>query len=128
MLNLTSYNPHLLCITLEVKDVADNVRQCRRFILLDATTFIETHPNQPFQFTSASPETGYTWQTHHTDICLSWKEHFLNKFYFDNILFNGVEADPHGLIIGTYEQISGELSVYGTPNVHGIIKYMVRGN
>jgi len=124
-LNLTSDIPHLYCITLEVKDIADNVRQCRRFILVDETTFIETHPNQPFQFTSASPETGYTWQTHHNDICLIWKDYFLNKFYFDNKLFNGVEADPHGLITGTYEQISGELPVSGIPNVHGIIKYMV---
>jgi len=124
-LNLTSDNPHLYCLTLEVKDVADNVRQCRRFILVDATTFIETHPDQPFQFTSASPETGYAWQTHHNDICISWKEYFFNKFYFDNELFNGVEADPHGLITGTYEQISGELPISGTPNVHGIVKYMV---
>jgi len=124
-LNLTSDRPHLYCITLEVKDVADNVRQCRRFILVDETTFIETHPDQPFQFTSASPETKYIWQTHHNDICLIWKEYFFNKFYFDNELFNGVEADPQGLITGTYEQITGELPVSGTPNVHGIVKYMV---
>jgi len=132
-LNLTSayfpFNnlkyPHLYCLTLEVKDVADNVRQCRRFILVDETTFIETYPDHPFHFTSASPETGYTWQTHHNDICLSWKEYFFNEFYFYNELFNGVEADPHGLITGTYEQISGELPVSGTPNVHGIVKYMV---
>ena len=113
------------CLTLEVKDVADNVRQCRRFILIDDTTFIETHPDRHFRFTSASPATGFTWQTHNNYICLQWKEYFLNKFYFDNELFNGVVADPHGLIIGTYEQISGELPVSGTPNVHGIVKYFV---
>jgi len=124
-LNLTSDKPHLYSLTLEVKDVADNVRQCRRFILVDETTFIETHPDKPFQFTSASPDTRFSWQTHHNNICLSWKDYFFNKFYFDNELFNGVEAEPHGLINGTYEQTSGELPVSGTPNVHGIVKYMV---
>jgi len=124
-LNLTSDKPRLYCLTLEVKDVADNIRQCRRFILVDETTSIETKPDQPFTFTSASPDTGYTWQTHHDEICLAWKDYFVNKFYFDNELFNGVEADPHGLITGMYEQISGELPVSGTPNVHGIVKYMV---
>ena len=124
-LNLRSGIPRLYSITLEVKDVADNVRQCRRFILVDETTVIETQPDQPFQFTSASPDTGFTWQTHHNDICLSWKEHFINKFYLDNELLNGIEAAPHGLITGTYDQISGELPVSGTPNVHGIVKYMI---
>jgi len=125
VLNLTSDKTHLYCLTLEVKDVADNVRQCRRFLLVDETTFIETHPDQPFQFTSAAQDTGFTWQTHHNDICLSWKEYFFNRFYFDNELFNGVDAAPNGLITGTYEQISGELPVSGTPNVNGIVKYMV---
>jgi len=122
-LNLTSDTPRLYCLTLEVKDVADNVRQCRRFILMDATTFIETNPDQPFQFTSASPDTGFSWQTHHNNICLTWKEYFFNKFYLYNELFNGVEANT--LISENYEQISGEIPVSGTPNVHGIVKYMV---
>ena len=124
-LNLTSDKPRLYCLTLEVKDVSENVRQSRRFILIDEITFIETHTHRPFQFTSASQETGYTWQTHHNDICLSWKEYFVNKFYLENELFNGVEADPQGLITEKYEQINGELPVSGTPNVHGIVKYMV---
>lgn len=124
-LNLTSKTPRLYCLTLEVKDIADNVRQCRRFVLIDTTTFIETVPDQHIQFTSASPDTDFTWQTHHNDICISWKDHFFNKFYLDNQLFNGIEADPHGLIFGSYEQIDGELPVSGTPNVHGIVKYLV---
>jgi len=124
-LNLTSDGPRLYCLTLEVKDVADNVRQCRRFILVDKTSFIETLPDQPFYFNSASPDSDYKWQTHHNAICLSWRDHFVNKFYFDNELFNGIQADQHGLITGTCEQISGELPVSGTPNVHGIVKYMV---
>ena len=115
--------PRLFCLFLEVKDVADNVRQCRRFMLFDNSTFIETWHDQPFIFTSASPATNYTWQTHHHDICLSWKERFINKFYFDNQLFNGIEPVPHGLVTGKYDQIDGLLPVSGTPNVHGIVQY-----
>jgi len=124
-INVSSDKPNLYCLTLDVKDGADNVRQCRRFILVDETTFIETNPYRHFHFTTASPDTGMAWQTHHNAICLSWKEYFLNKFYYDYKLLNGVEADPHGLITGTYEQISGDLPVSGTPNVHGIVKYFV---
>jgi len=40
VLNLTSDKPYLYCLTLDVKDVADNVHQCRRFLLVDVTTFI----------------------------------------------------------------------------------------
>jgi len=123
--NFTSDQPRLYCLTLEVKDVADNVRQCRRFLLVDSTTFIETNSDQTFQFTSASPDTGFSWQTHHNSICLSWKEYFYNKFYLNNQLLNGVESDPHGLITRTYEQISGALPVSGTKNVDGIVKYLI---
>ena len=124
-LNLPSDKPHLYCVTLEVKDAADNVRQCRRFILIDDKSFIISAHNQQFRFISAAPETDFTWQTQFGDICVSWKEYFFNSFYRDNPLFNGIEAAPRGLITGTYEQIDGKLPVSGTPNVHGIVKFMV---
>ena len=124
-MNLTSDLPQLFCLTLKVKDFADNVRQSRRFILIDNTTFIETSAAQHFLFTSASPESKFSWQTHRNDVCVSWKEYFFNKYYRDSQLLNGVEPEPNGLITETYEQINGELPVTGTPNVYGIVKYMV---
>ncbi|XP_060562311.1 uncharacterized protein LOC132721941 [Ruditapes philippinarum] len=124
-LNLTSEKPRLYCVTLEVKDVADNVKQARRFILYDNSSFIETRDDKPFYFTSASIQTNYKWQTHHHDICLSWKDHFLNRFYFENPLLKPIAPAPHGLVTGIYEQNDGKLPVSGTPNVHGIIQTMV---
>ncbi|XP_052788827.1 uncharacterized protein LOC128223594 [Mya arenaria] len=124
-LNLTSDTPRLYCLTLEVKDVADNVRQSRRFILYDNTSTIAIWTEKPFRFTSASPATDYTWQTHHNKVCLSWKDHFYNDFYIHNELLNAIEPDPHGLITGLYEQITGEIPVSGTSNVYGIIAYNV---
>ncbi|XP_052790278.1 uncharacterized protein LOC128224473 isoform X2 [Mya arenaria] len=124
-LNLTSNAPRLYCLTLEVKDVADNVRQCRRFVLYDNTSSIQIWTEKPFVFTSSSPATNYTWQTHHNDVCISWKDYFYNDFYIKNVLLNPIEADPHGLITGSYEQTTGEIPVSGTSNVYGIIAYDV---
>ncbi|XP_052789244.1 uncharacterized protein LOC128223855, partial [Mya arenaria] len=124
-LNLTSDTPRLFCLTLEVKDVADNVRQCRRFILYDNTSSIKVWNEKPFRFTFASPATNYTWQNDHNDICISWKDYFYNDFYIHNKLLNPIESDPHGLITGSYDQITGEIPISGTSNVYGIIAYYV---
>ncbi|XP_052791867.1 uncharacterized protein LOC128226010 isoform X2 [Mya arenaria] len=124
-INLTANAPRLYCITLEVKDVADNVRQCRRFVLFDNTSSIKIWNEHPFRFTSASPGTNYTWQTHHNDVCLSWKDYFYNNFYIYNELLNPIEPLSHVLITGSYDQITGELPVSGTSNVYGIIAYNV---
>ena len=118
-----SDQPVLYCILLEVKDVADNVQQARRFLLYDNTTFIEPMPGKHFRVTSASKDTSFTWQTHHNDVCLDWKDYFYNKFYFDNELLNPIKSDRHGLITGVYDQIDGILPTAGTPNVNGIVEY-----
>ncbi|XP_052789246.1 uncharacterized protein LOC128223857 [Mya arenaria] len=124
-LNLISDAPRLYCFTLEVKDVADNVRQCRRFVLYDNTSAIRIWTDKPFRCTSASPATDYTWQTHHNNVCISWKDYFYNDFYIHNELLNPIEPAPHGLITGSYEQLNGDISVFGTSNVYGIIAYHV---
>lgn len=124
-MNLTSDKPRLYSLTLEVKDVADNVRQARRFMLYDNTSFIETNQEKHFDVVSASTATNYAWQTHHHDICLSWNDYFFNRFYLDNELLNPIEPDPFGLIQGLYEQTDGVLPVSGTPNIFGITRFMM---
>lgn len=123
ILNITSTAPKLFCVMLEVKDVADNVRQARRFFLYDNSTFIETRNDKPFFISSAAESTNFKWQTHQNDICLNWKDHFYNGFYLTNKLLNKIEPDQHGLISDIYEQNKGILPVNGTINVHGIIQY-----
>lgn len=124
-LNLTVSSPKLFCVLFEVKDIADNVRQARRFVLSDSTSYLDVLEDNRFYIKSASMKTDYLWQTHLNDICLTWKERFYNIFYIHNPLLNPIEPDPHGLISGIYEQTDGILSVGGTPNVHGIVKYLV---
>ena len=122
-LNITTTSPKLYCVTLEVKDVAGNVRQARRFFLFDNFTKITARSSKPFFVSSASKSTSYTWQTHHNAICLNWRDHFYNHFYFQNKLLNKIEPDAHGFIAGIYEQNHGPISVKGTENVYGIVKF-----
>lgn len=122
-LNLTSDLPRLYAINLEVKDIADNVQQARRFVLYDSNTEISSREDIPFFVSSASVSSKFVWQTHHNDICLNWKGHFMNKFYMENSLLGEINPDPHGLITGIYEQQNGTLPLTGTPNVYGIIDF-----
>ncbi|KAL4219902.1 hypothetical protein ACF0H5_020314 [Mactra antiquata] len=122
-LNLTSVDgkPRLYSILLEVKDIADNVQQARRFVLFDESTNISVDNKRSFHVTSASTVTNYVWQTHHNDVCLDWTDYFYNEFYITNSVLGKIK--PHDGIKDIYEQQSGVLPVSGTPNVHGITSF-----
>ena len=124
-LNISSDKPQLFCVTLEVKDVADNSRQARRFFLFDNSSSIKSRSDKPVYFSSASNVSNYIWQTHHNDICLKWKGHFYNEFYKKNKVLNRIETTPYGTISGIYEQTNGILPVNGTNNIDGIVQFMV---
>ena len=122
-LNLTLGLPRLFCVLLEVKDIANNVRQARRFFLYDNSTFITTRSDRDFYVSSANMDTNYMWQNNHNDVCLDWTDHFYNEFYLHNNLLAAIEPDHHGLINGYYEQTEGILPVSGTTNVYGIVQF-----
>ena len=120
----TPLTPKLYCVTLEVKDFADNVGKARRFLLYDNTSYLSySDDSSKFYFNSGSADSDYKWQSHHNDTCVTWKDYFYNQFYLENNLLAEIEPDPHGFISGIYEQVDGELPVSGTPNVHGIVKF-----
>ena len=123
-LNIPPGTPKLFCVTLEVKDHADNVKHARRFYLYDESSFITSRPDKQFYATSAIEESDYHWHLPNEDICLDWKDYFYNQFYMDNNLLLPVEPDPNGFVNGIYEQTSGTLPVSGTPNVNGIVEFM----
>ena len=123
-LNIKASSPKLFCVTLEVKDVADNVGFARRFFLYDETSYISYNTDRSkFYFNSATADTDYKWQTNYNDICVTWQDYFYNQFYVDNKLLNEIEPDPYGHFSGIYEQVDGELPVSGTANVHGIVRF-----
>lgn len=80
-IQLPEKNPMLYAIVLEVKDKADNVRQARRFVLHDNSSYVVKNDDIPFSVVSASNKTNYTWQVHYSSICYSWKNRFFNNKY-----------------------------------------------
>ncbi|OWF42246.1 Hemicentin-1 [Mizuhopecten yessoensis] len=119
-LQLPEHEPALYGLLLEVKDVANNVRQTRRFILYDNSSLIKVDSTYKLHVSSAAVNTNYTWQTAHRDVCVSWRDRYYNnKFVHFNPL-RPIQADGHGLVQQAYDQTMGTLPVTGTPNVHGI--------
>ncbi|XP_060585850.1 uncharacterized protein LOC132741646 isoform X2 [Ruditapes philippinarum] len=116
--------PTLYEVKLEVKDFAGNVQQARRFMLYDDTSFIETRDDKPIIVESASYLTNYVWQTRDT-ICMTWKDHFINRFYINDNLLGPIKPEQNRLFSGVYEHKFGLLSVDGTLNVNGIIMFSV---
>ncbi|WAR30910.1 C209E-like protein, partial [Mya arenaria] len=64
---LLSKIPKLYSVHLDVKDIADNIKQCRRFVLVDNSSAIKQSDNESlFYVSSASKDTKFEWQTHHS--------------------------------------------------------------
>ena len=122
----TPSTPKLYCISLEVKDHADNVAKARRFFLYDTSSQLShSEDENKFYFTTATADSDYKWQSNKTDFCVTWKDYFYNQFYLENNLLAPIEPDPHHDISGIYEQVDGLLPVSGTPSSHGIVKVTV---
>ncbi|XP_069134690.1 uncharacterized protein [Argopecten irradians] len=116
-------NPAMYAIFLEVTDVANNVRQARRFVMFDNSSTVTSRDDKPFYSTTASQKTNHKWQTNLGQICYSWTDKYYNdKFHTLNLL-KPIRDDPHGLISGVYEQTTGILPVSGTENIHGITRF-----
>ena len=121
-ININTTLPKLYCIKLAVKDIANNVKYARRFVLYDNTSIIKTRQNSSmFYVTSASKETNYNWQQHHEQICMTWNGFFYNDFYIQNPLLNEIQPDSD--FSGIYDQTTGLIPVNGTENVNGIVRF-----
>ncbi|VDI49547.1 Hypothetical predicted protein, partial [Mytilus galloprovincialis] len=120
-IQLPEKNPMLYAIVLEVKDKADNVRQARRFVLHDNSSYVVKNDDIPFSVVSASNKTNYTWQVHYSSICYSWKNRFFNNKYKINNPFRKIKTD--NIIEGIYDQLSGVLPVKGMDNINGLNEF-----
>ncbi|XP_069134689.1 uncharacterized protein [Argopecten irradians] len=116
-------NPALYAIVLEVMDVANNVRQARRFVMFDNSSTVKARDDKILYSTTASRKTNHKWQTNHGQICYSWTDKYYNDKFHTLTLLNPIRNDSHGLISGVYEQTTGILPVSGTENVHGITRF-----
>ena len=120
--------PALYGITVTAVDVAHNVKKVRRIIYYDKSSKLLINHNHKLLFDSASPDTNYTWQTNHKQICLSWVDRYYNdhNIHSSNNALKRVQQDVHGFYKGIYEQTTGVLPVQGTPNVYGIVAFYYR--
>ncbi|XP_069118470.1 uncharacterized protein [Argopecten irradians] len=119
-IQLPEHEPSIYGLLLEIKDVANNVQQSRRFILFDNSSSISVDSTYKLYVSSATENTNYTWQTTHHDICVSWRDRYYNNKYVHFNPLRPIDSDGHGLISPAYDQTSGQLPVSGTSNVHGI--------
>ncbi|XP_069134697.1 uncharacterized protein [Argopecten irradians] len=116
-------NPAMYVIVLDVTDVANNVRQARRFVMFDNSSTVKARDDKILYSTTASQKTNHKWQTNLGQICYSWTDKYYNdKFHTLNLL-QPIREYPHGLISGVYEQTTGILPVSGTENIHGITRF-----
>ncbi|XP_061196785.1 uncharacterized protein LOC133205060 [Saccostrea echinata] len=111
-------------IHLEVVDNAGaggNVRSARRFVLFDNTSEIQINENKPLLVTTAHFVNGNYWQTEKKAMCINWTDRFYNTYHkFDNVL---LPIKPSSALTGVFEQLTGPLSINGTLNVDGIVKF-----
>lgn len=122
-LYLPDKNPMVYAILLEVKDIANNVRQARRFVLYDNSSKLRHDNHKPILVTTASNTTGLLWQVNHKQLCFSWKGRFYNDEYTRYNPLLPIKQEAYGAIKGHYEQIYGSLSVNGTTNINGITSF-----
>lgn len=111
-------------ILLEVVDKAGeggNVRSARRFILFDNTSKILFNENKPLLVTTAHIQNGKYWQTEKKEICVNWTDRFYNDYHKKNNLLLPIKKSAQ--FSGVFEQLNGSLSINGTENVNGIVKF-----
>ena len=121
-IKLPDTSPAMYEIKLTVKDVADNVRQSRRFVLFDNSTSIHIRKDKVLQVTTAFlSEDRKVWQTHKSGMCFKWKDRYINPALHS--FLKPIRPAPHGMISDAYEQNKGQLPTNGTKNVNGITAY-----
>ncbi|XP_048259450.1 uncharacterized protein LOC124148457 [Haliotis rufescens] len=115
--------PAMYVTKLEVHDVAGNIRYGRRFLLYDNSSKLGVRTARVLRVTSASIESGYTWQNHHRNILLDWNERYYNDFCINNYCFCQIKPDTSNGISGEYDQLTGILPVTGTVSIHGVTNF-----
>ena len=113
--------PALYTVVLEVHDGAGNVGRARRFVLYDNSSTVALFGDKNLWSSSASSQTNYTWQTHHGPTCFNWTGRYYNTYHLNfNLLRALKKADT---ITADYDQTTGPMSVSGTPNIDGIVRF-----
>ncbi|XP_061177742.1 uncharacterized protein LOC133186525 [Saccostrea echinata] len=120
-IRLPSKQPALYGVSLEVLDGAGNFKKARRFVLFDNSSRLLVDSSKKLFLSSGNPATNYTWQTHHGDLCTTWKDRYHNSHNINYNLLRKINPDFYKLYKGIYEQLTGQLPVNGTLNFNGVV-------
>lgn len=117
------WEPALYVMEMFAHDVAGNAKQARRYILYDNSSKIQVSPQHPMYILSARADKDYQWQNTLQVLHVNWTDHFYNTFHVQNNRLKPIRGDGHGHLPCPYDQCHGELNIYGTRNVHGVVGF-----
>ncbi|XP_060598180.1 uncharacterized protein LOC132751968 isoform X3 [Ruditapes philippinarum] len=140
----TPLEPGMYSILLEVRDIANNSRIARRFVLYDKESDVELNQKSPngLHVSSAENHTGFKWQSagsegEITDIVVNWTGYFMNKAHEEGHYNNEIQTfkpqfedlEDDGILYtrkfvnASLDDMEGERTRDPIANIHGIVKF-----
>ncbi|XP_060598183.1 uncharacterized protein LOC132751969 isoform X2 [Ruditapes philippinarum] len=140
----TPLEPGMYSILLEVRDIANNSRIARRFVLYDKESEVELNKESPngLHVSSAQNHTGFKWQSagsegQVTDIVVNWTGYFMNKAHEEGHYNNEIQTfkpqfedlEDDGILYtrkfvnASLDDMEGERTLAPITNIHGIVKF-----
>ncbi|OWF35134.1 uncharacterized protein LOC110443319 [Mizuhopecten yessoensis] len=131
--------PGMYSTILEAADASNNSIYIRRFFLYDPVSSITVNAGV-MKVTSATPESGYSWQDNQentaTAISVNWASHFINQLQADGGFLNAIQDYPPQLqdlnvdtsfkkVIDTDITDNSNRTSAAIPNIEGIVKFEV---
>ncbi|XP_060563555.1 uncharacterized protein LOC132722945 [Ruditapes philippinarum] len=140
----TPLEPGMYSILLEVRDIANNSRIARRFVLYDKVSDVELNQESPngLHVSSAQNHTGFKWQSagsegQSTNIVVNWARYFMNKAHEDGHYNNEIQTfkpqfedlEDDGILYtrkfvnASLDDMEGARTRDPIANIHGIVKF-----
>ncbi|XP_053374452.1 uncharacterized protein LOC123532684 isoform X3 [Mercenaria mercenaria] len=140
----TPKEPGMYSILLEVRDISNNSRIARRFVLYDSVSNVElnTESLNGLHISSAKNHTGFKWQSmgtegENTTITVDWTGYFKNKAHEDGFYNNEIQRfkpqfedlEDDGILFTRkfvdpkLDDDQGKRRLNAIPNIHGIVQF-----
>ncbi|XP_045170153.2 uncharacterized protein LOC123532684 isoform X7 [Mercenaria mercenaria] len=136
--------PGMYSCLMEVRDISNNSRITRRFVLYDNVSDVELNTDSPYglHISSARNHTGFKWQStgregQETPITIDWTGYFMNKAHEDGFYNNEIQRfkpqfenlEDDGILFTRkfvdprLDDDEGERTLDPIPNIHGIVQF-----
>ncbi|XP_053374459.1 uncharacterized protein LOC128547004 [Mercenaria mercenaria] len=136
--------PGMYSCLMEVRDISNNSRITRRFVLYDNVSDVELNKDSPYglHISSAQNHTEFKWQStgkegENTPIIVDWTGYFMNKAHEDGFYNNGIQRfkpqfenlENDGILFSRkfvdskLDDDESERTRDPIPNIHGIVQF-----